>query len=127
MTYALVGLCVLLGGLLAPSLIWLHGETQEVKRLRVVLEQTQAREREYQSQRDVEVAAHEVTKTQLKQEQALRSVAEAARNEAQRKARAYLTQNLAHASEKEIDEAVTQLFTTPLSLAPDTALMRPGD
>lgn len=70
-------------------------------------------------------SAREVAEARLKTEMDLRAIAEAQRNEAQRKARAYLAQNLAHASDKEIQDAVTEMFATPLSLAPDTALKRP--
>src|ERR1043165_8080827 len=83
LTWALVGLCVLLGGLLSPSLIWLHGETQEGKHLRDRLDEEMKLGAQYRSERDVEVAAHAVTKDLLEKERNLRPVAEAARTEAQ--------------------------------------------
>jgi hypothetical protein len=112
LTWALVGLCVLLGGLLAPSLIWLHGETQEGKHLRDRLDEEMKLGAQYRSERDVEVAAHAVTKDLLEKEQHLRAVVEMERNESMRKARAYLARSLAHASEGEIDAAVSDLFSS---------------
>jgi hypothetical protein len=127
-TWALVGLCVLLGAILAPALMWLHAEVKEGKALRDLYDEQLKLAAEYRHERDVEVAAHAVTRDLLEKEQHLRAVVETQRNEVQRRARAYLTQNLANASEKEIDATVRELFTTtPLSRAPGSELMRPGD
>ena len=125
MTWAIIGLSVLFISMLAPALIWLHAEINEGKHIRDRLDEQMKLASQYESERDVEVAAHAVTKDELATEKNLRAIAEAQRNEAQRKARAYLAQNLAHASDKEITDAVGEIFSTPLSLLPGSELERP--
>jgi hypothetical protein len=125
MIWALLGTTVLFIGLLAPALVWLHAEINEGKHIRDRLDEEMKLGAQYRSERDIEVAAHAVTKDLLDKEQHLRAATEAQRNDAMRRARAYLAQSLANASEEEISEAVVELFSTPLSLLPGNELERP--
>jgi hypothetical protein len=116
MTYALLGLSILLLAILTPTLVWLHAEVSEGKHLRDRLDEEMKLGAQYRSERDVEVQAHAVIADQLKTEKQLRAVAEAQRNEAMRRARAYLAQSLANASEGDIDAAIVDLFSSPLGV-----------
>jgi predicted Holliday junction resolvase-like endonuclease len=116
MTWALLSLSVLLLAILTPTLIWLHAEVSEGKHLRDRLEEQTKLSEEYRSGRDIEVAAHAVTTDELDKEKYLRAAAEAQRDEALRKSRAYLAQNLRNASEGELNAVVADLFSSPLSV-----------
>ena len=74
--------------------------------------------RQYKSERDIEVAAHAVTRKRLEQEQNLRAIAEAQRNEAQRKVRDMLTKHMRNATDDEIRALTADAFSSPLSLVP---------
>lgn len=124
MTYALIGLSVLLASMLVPLGLWLHAEVREGKAIRDRLEQEQQVSMEYRHQRDEATARLKVTEDQLKTESELRVIAESQRNAAQQRARSYLARNLVHASENEITDVVQELFSTPLSVVGDSALMR---
>jgi hypothetical protein len=84
MTWALVSVIGLLLALLAPSLVWLHAEISEGKHLRDRLDEQTRLSSEYQHERDVVVAAHAVTSTQLKEASERVTVVEAQRNELMR-------------------------------------------
>jgi hypothetical protein len=116
MIWALLGTTVLFIGLLAPALVWLHAEVSEGKHLRDRLDEEMKLAAQYRSERDVEVVAHAVTKDLLDKEQHLRAATEAQRNDAMRRARAYLAQSLANASEGDIDAAIVDLFSSPLGV-----------
>jgi hypothetical protein len=125
MTYALIGLSVLLASMLVPTGAWLHAEISEGKRIRDRLDEEKKLSAEYQHERDVTVAKLKVTEDLLTQEKNLRVIAESQRNAAQQKARAYLARNLVTASENEITDVVQELFSTPLALVPGNELERP--
>jgi methylmalonyl-CoA mutase N-terminal domain/subunit len=125
MTWALISLAGLLILLLTSTGVWLHAEVSEGKHVRDRLDEQTKVSAEYQHERDVSVAAHAVTRDQLATETTLRAIAEAQRNEAQRKLRAYLARNLATASEQEITDVINDVFATPLSLVPGSELERP--
>jgi formate dehydrogenase maturation protein FdhE len=124
-TYAIISIVGLFLLLLASTGVWLHAEVSEGKRLRDTLDSQRELAGKYQHERDVEVAAHAVTKDQYATEKTLRAIAETQRNEAQRKLRAYLARNLATASEQEITDVINDVFATPLSLVPGSELERP--
>jgi CRISPR/Cas system CMR subunit Cmr4 (Cas7 group RAMP superfamily) len=123
-TWALVSIAGLLALMLTSTGVWLHAEISEGKLLRDSLDQEQRLSFEYQHERDVMVAKLKVAEDLLAQEKNLRVIAESQRNAAQQKARAYLAQHLVTASENEITDVVQELFSTPLSVVGDSALMR---
>ena len=73
---------------------------------------------EYKSKYDTEFVAHTVTGERLKTEQNLRAIAEAQRNEAQRKCRAYLARSLEGATEDDVNAVLADLFAPVLAVVP---------
>jgi hypothetical protein len=73
---------------------------------------------QYRGERDTAVIERDVAQSQFKREMDLRFIAEAQRNEAQRKTRDLLRKHMRTATDDEIRETVADLFTTPLALVP---------
>lgn len=94
MTYALVGLCVLLAGMLSAAGLWLRSEVKEGKTCRDRLEEMDDLADRYHSERDVEVAAHAVTSAELAETKLRLASAEADRNEAWRLARDQIAEQI---------------------------------
>lgn len=121
-----IGLVALSAALTAAVIAcgkWLHDANREIGNLRDRLADADSREDQYRSERDLEVTAHAVTRDLLRQEQTLRAIAEAQRNEAMRKSRELLAKHMRDATDDEIRETVRDLFETPLSVVPRP----PGD
>lgn len=101
----------------------------ELAALLVVLSWYRDADRERDALR-AERDALSVTRTTLSdsldREKNLRAIAEAQRTEAQRRARAYLADNMREATNDEIASAVADLFAAPLSVLPSTAATPTG-
>jgi hypothetical protein len=115
MTYALLSLAGLLVLMLTSTGVWLHAEVSEGKRLRDTLDSQRDLAGKYQHERDVEVAAHTVTKDQLEQERNLRVIAEASRNVAMHRVGELLAKHMEEATNEEIAAATADLFA-PIGL-----------
>lgn len=122
-----IGLVALSAALTAAVItcgVWLRGETNEGKRLRDTLESTRVR---------ADLAEHDAAtlRKRLEVEQNLRAIAEAQRNEAQRKTRDLLRKHLETATDDEIRaltaDAFSGLSSVPRSEDGDRSLLRPGD
>lgn len=137
MTWALIALATLLASLLVPTGIWLHAEVNEGKNLRDRLEQEQQVSMEYRHQRDEATARLAVSEDQLEQERNLRVIAERQRNEAMSKVRDVLAKHMGDATNEEIADIATGLFSALNVVRPqvsaaghastdDTDLQKPG-
>ncbi len=116
LSLALTGLCIACGK-------WLHDSNEERSHLRDRLENGDAREDEYKSQRDVLDAKCNVLTKRLEQETQLRTIAEMQRNDAMRKATACLATHMKDATNEEIESTARELFRTPLSILPGNELL----
>lgn len=116
--FALVALSLMLGGALIAAIRWEHNAVAERDFALTLLDDERKVAEEYKSQRDVEVAAHQVTKTQLAQEKALRSVAEKARDDAQERVRNALAKHIKDATDEEIHALTVEMFAPSLSVVP---------
>ena len=115
---ALAGIAAALTGFVITCGIWLRSDRRELSAITDNLDGQRKLVAEYKHKFDTELAKHTVTTKRLEQEQTLRAIAEAQRNEAQRKCRAYLTANLQGASNDEIAAVVSDLFAAGLSVVP---------
>lgn len=129
LSLALAGFTVLQGK-------WLHDAGKEAAAYADNIDGQRKLVAEYKSKYETEFVAHGVTQRELEQERQLRGVAEAQRNEAQRKTRDLLREHAKDASDDEISEMVAGAFSSPLALVPpavpevrhdSTDLARPGD
>jgi hypothetical protein len=98
--------------------VWLRADKRELGALVDNLDGQRKLVAEYKHRFDTEFVAHGVTTTRLVQEQDLRAVAEAQRNEAMRKARAYLARSMEGATKDDVNAVLADLFASPLSLVP---------
>ena len=73
---------------------------------------------EYKHKYDTEQVAHSVTTKALDQEKTLCAIAQAQRNEAQRRVRELLGKHIATATEEEIRALTADAFSSPLSVVP---------
>jgi hypothetical protein len=135
LTYvAIAALASALAAVITISLL-LHRAQREAMAVRDLLDSERTLARQYGSERDLEVAAHAVTREQLKQERDLRAVAEAQRNEALRSARDFFVAKIENAGIADAGRLVADLLASPLpglppalprSEAPGTALIDPS-
>jgi hypothetical protein len=98
--------------------IWLHSANADRLNAADLIDGQRKLVAEYKHKYDAESVAHTVTTAQLAQEKQLRAVAEAQRNEAQRKCRAYLARSLKDATEDDINAALADLFAVSLAVVP---------
>jgi hypothetical protein len=119
----LAALSAMLAGFVITMGVWLHSANADRLGAADMIDGQRRLVAEYKAKYDAESVAHTVTSQQLADEQHLRSIAEAQRNEAERRARAYLSKTLTN---EELAHVVTQLFATPLSLVPGSELEKPS-
>jgi hypothetical protein len=98
--------------------VWMRADKREIAAYADNLDGQRKLVAEYKHKYDTEFVAHTVTTTRLAQEQDLRAVAEAQRNEAMRKARAYLARSMEGATKDDVNAVLADLFASPLSLVP---------
>ena len=115
---ALTALSVLLASGCILCGKWLHDANSSIGNLRDTMTAADAVSDAYKYERDQAVVELAVAKDLLSREQTLRAIAEAQRNEAQRKARDLLRKHMRTATDEEIRETVRDLFETPLSVVP---------
>jgi hypothetical protein len=115
---ALAAANVVLTGFVVTCGVWMRSDKREFSAVVDNLDGQRKLVAEYKHKADTEHAAHTVTTAQLATERNLRAVAEAQRNEAMRRSRAYLAQSMSHATESEINEVRAGLFASVLSLVP---------
>jgi len=116
-----VGLVALSTALTAAVItcgIWLHSANADRFNAADLIDGQRKLVAEYKSKYDTEFVAHTVTGERLKTEQNLRAIAEAQRNEAQRKCRAYLARSLAGATEDDVNAVLADLFAPVLAVVP---------
>lgn len=118
MMYALVATVIVATGTVVTFAVLSRRDKSDLVAAHDLLSGERSKTRELQHMLTVEQAAHAVTAEQFKTEQNLRSIAEAQRNEAQRKVRAQIQTFLPMASDAEIQEITNEVFASPLSLAP---------
>lgn len=134
---ALAALSTLLVGFVITCGVWLHSANADRLNAADVVDGQRKLVAEYKSKYEVEYAAHSVTQRELDQEKQLRGVAEAQRNEAERKTRELLTAHVKDASDDEIRAMVASAFRSPLAVVPTPGaqasdsgtnrLLRPGE
>lgn len=132
----LTALSLALAGLVVLQGKWLHDAGKEATAYADNIDGQRKLVAEYKSKYETEFVAHGVTTRELEQERQLRGVAEAQRNEAQSRCRAYLAQSMTHATKDDVNAVLADLFAAPLSVVPppkarlsdsgDTALIDPG-
>lgn len=119
----LVALSTLLTGAVITCGVWLRGDRNTIDNLRDTLESTRDRA-------DLAESDAATLRKRLEVEQNLRAIAEAQRNEAQRKTRDLLRKHLETATDDEIRaltaDAFSGLSSVPRSEDGDAALARPG-
>lgn len=136
----LAALSATLTGFVILQGVWLHSSNRDTTAYADHLDGQRKLVAEYKSKYDVEFAAHAVTQRELEQEKQLRAVAEAQRNEAQRRVQDLLRSHMASATENEIRALTAAAFASPLSVVAggvqpskasadraSTDLARPGD
>jgi hypothetical protein len=118
LSIGLAALSALLAGFVITCGVWMRSDRREFVAITDNLDGQRKLVAEYRHKFETEFAAHTVTTARLTTEQNLRAVAEAQRNEAQRKCRAYLARSMEHATKDEINEVLADLFASPLSVVP---------
>lgn len=106
-TYALVGLCVLLATTASALAIWCHSLISDVRSAA-----------EYRRDRDLQAVELASVRKALALEQSLRTIAESQRNEAMRRTRDLLAQHAKDMTDDEIREMVRAAFASPLVVVP---------
>lgn len=127
----MIALCVTLA-LLSTTLtafvitmgVWLHSANADRLNAADLIDGQRKLVAEYKSKYETEFAAHTVTSIGLDNERQLRGVAEAQRNAAQAKARAYLARSLEGATEDDINAVLADLFAVHLSVVPPAGTRR---
>lgn len=114
----LVALSAALTGFVITAGVWMRSDRRELGAITDNLDGQRKLVAEYKHKYDTELAAHGVTTARLTAEQNLRAVAEAQRNEAQRKCRAYLARSMEGATKDDVNAVLAGLFVSPLNLVP---------
>jgi hypothetical protein len=124
---ALTGLSLALTGFTITCGVWMRSDRRELAAIADNLDGQRKLVAEYKHKFDTEFVAHGVTTARLVQEQNLRAVAEAQRNEAMRKSRAYLARSMEGATKDDVNAVLADLFASPLSLVPQPEAGRAND
>jgi hypothetical protein len=115
---ALVGLCTVLAGGLVAVTVFYRGAVRELGNARDRLDAQDIVIATVTDERNDASVKHKLAEDLLARERSLRAIAEAQRNEAQRKVRDLLRNHLAKATDEEIQELTNEVFTSPIALAP---------
>jgi hypothetical protein len=118
LAFALAGLAALAMGGCITTAVWYRSSQREIANARDQLDAKDIVIATVTDERNRAVVAHRVADDQLSIERNLRAIAEAQRNEAQKRVRAELTKHLRTATDDDIRALTAELFASPLGLLP---------
>jgi hypothetical protein len=118
LSFALATLCAAMTAGFIACLAFYRGSVRELGNARDQLDAKDIVIATVTDERNRAVVAHRVADDQLSIERNLRAIAEAQRNEAQKRVRAELTKHLRTATDDDIRALTAELFASPLGLLP---------